>query len=323
MSHGKVTSRVPVGQRDNSLINLGQLDLNLLIALDALLQERHVTRAAERVSLTQPAMSRALGRLRRVFRDDLLVRIGNENQLTLYGTTLKRPVREILSLIARILASQPTFDASKDTRHFVIAAHDYCVLTILKPLFDLILKAASGVSLQITALSDSSVDGLETGQIDLIIRGAERLPHLPSQLLLKDQLIGAVWSSHPNVVDGCLSFDQYNRLPLLIYGMGPSSSVAQEFQLCPNRDRQIFQVPNFLLLPHLLTGTPLLALVPKRLGEYFTKCADIKLVDIPFALPPMTQSMFWHPRSNKDPSHRWLRERLSELSTVISDGSSL
>src|SRR5215208_4035317 len=130
-------------------MNLAQIDLNLLVSLDALLTERHVTRAADRVGLSQPAMSSALARLRVMFGDELLVRVGREYQATALAHDLEEPLGQLLQLAEETVQRRPSFDPASDKRVFTIVASDYSAYLALRPLLTLVSKEAPGVTIQI------------------------------------------------------------------------------------------------------------------------------------------------------------------------------
>src|SRR5262245_58434475 len=150
----------------NQPMNLRQFDLNLLVALDALLTERNVTRAGERLYLSQPAMSGILARLRLLFNDELLVRVGRHLEPTALASELARPVRECVQQIEDLLSTQRAFSPETEARTFVIAASDYVVLLLLGLLVQRLTTAAPNISVRFVSLESSGADRLAMGEID-------------------------------------------------------------------------------------------------------------------------------------------------------------
>jgi LysR family nod box-dependent transcriptional activator len=298
-------------------MNLSQVDLNLLVALDALLTEKNVTRAGERVGLSQPAMSSALARLRRLFQDELLVREGREYRLTFLAQELVGPLREILHLIDETIEKRPGFNPACDQRVFTIVASDHMSFLVLQPLFERLVETAPGVKLQIQPLVPPMSPDMTT--TDILITYEHLMANLQSQVLFRDRWVCAVWAGNDQVGDQ-LSLEQYLALPHLGYGAsiddltGLADRAATS--LYPTRQVKV-SVETFFLLPFLLQGTRMVAFVHERLGKRMASISHIRLVEPPFEVPIMGEAMFWHPRSNADPAHRWLREQIAAASAAI------
>jgi DNA-binding transcriptional LysR family regulator len=296
-------------------MNLAQLDLNLLVALDALLRERNVTRAGETVGLSQPAMSSALARLRRLFNDELLVRVGREYYLTSLATGLEEPLANILLAIEQTVATRPTFDPASDHRVFTIAASDYATFLLIQPLMRHVASEAPGVSIQVLPLEPHSRSSLEAGDIDLLILPSSVGPDMPSTLLFADRYVCVVSQDH-EAVSTSISLEQYLALPGITYGRGVTAIES-------TGDRSIHHdalsqhlrltVESFFLMPFLVVGTPLVALVHERLARRLTSAADIRIVEPLFETAAVSETMYWHPRHTSDPAHRWLRDMLKEF----------
>ena len=157
-------------------MSLAGVDLNLLVALDALLAERSVTRAAERVGLSQPGMSNTLARLRKLFGDPLLVREGMALVPTPRGEALREPVREALGLIQQALAGRPGFDPARDRATFTVSCSDYSLLMLIGPLVRRLAAAAPGLTIQVLPRVADAVRLLRDGGADLVIEPAEIMP---------------------------------------------------------------------------------------------------------------------------------------------------
>lgn len=298
---------------DDSPRTLANVDLNLLVALGALLEERSVTRAGERLSLSQPTMSGALARLRTLFDDELLVRAGRTMQRTPLGETLVSPVHDILARIERTLGAGRSFDPRADTREFRLVATDYALLVVIRPLLQSLASEAPGVRLRIrTAGFPDYASLLERGEVDLAIV-PEPLSHrggLPSETLLADRFVAVVWKHNPET-GGRLTAEDLRRLPYLGYRFGPADSMADR----PLRDRGVIGEPDtlvesFLVGAHMIRGTRQVTLVQERLARLFSESQELRILEPPVPTPTLTETMSWHPRATDDPAHRWLRERL-------------
>jgi LysR family nod box-dependent transcriptional activator len=288
-------------------MSLSQMDLNLLVALDALLREKNVTRAGEAIGLSQPAMSSALARLRRLFGDELMVRVGRDYHLTPLGLELRGRISEILHLIEQTVEHRPEFHPKTDTRRFKIAASDYATFLVLQPLLERVFLEAPGVSFEILPLP--GLDGLSTGDVDLGIWPAEvpASEQFASQILFYDKWVCAVWSGLPDIGDK-LTMEKYLSLPHLSYGPGGTGERA--FNEMAIQRRVELTMQSFFLLPFMLQGTHLVTLMHERLGKRMAEVADIRLLEPPFEPPVVSESMLWHPSRTSDPGHTWLREQL-------------
>lgn len=301
-------------------MNLAQIDLNLLVSLDALLAERHVTRASDRVGLSQPAMSSALARLRLMFHDELLVRVGREYQPTALALDLQEPLRQLLQLAEETVQRRPSFDPSTDQRVFTIVASDYSAYMALHPLLCRVSEEAPGVSIQIRR---ATTPEMERSEADLKL-GLWPSPdpndaELPHEVLFRDRWVCAVSPGNEAVGDS-LDFDDYLALPHLIYGNGLSEIRGLADRTV--RDMGVEQriqgtVDSFFLLPFLLRDTKLVAFVHERLGQKLAQTGEIRLVEPSFETPPITEAMFWYTRNSSDPAHRWLRDQLREISAAL------
>lgn len=306
-------------------MNLAQIDLNLLVSLDALLAERHVTRAAERVGLSQPAMSSALARLRVMFGDELLVRVGREYQATALAHDLEEPLHQLLQLAEETVRRRPSFDPSSDQRVFTIVASDYSAYLALHPLLELVSREAPGVVIQTRR---AATPELERAEADLKL-GLWPSPDandadLPHEVLFRDRWVCAVWSGNTLVRDR-IDLDAYLKLPHLVYGNGITEVRGMADRAV--RDLRVERhvqgtVDSFFLLPFFLGGTNMVAFIHERLGRKLAQTADIRLVEPTFRTPPVAEAMFWYTRNSSDPAHRWLREKLREISAALGSSAS-
>lgn len=300
-------------------MNLAQVDLNLLVALDAILTEKHLTRAGERLSLSQPTMSHTLARLRRMFDDELLTRVGRDYYLTPLAADLVEPLRDILKNIELTIERRPVFNPAKDERTFVISASDYATYLVLQPAIDLIQEEAPGVSIQIRPLNRAASDEVVTGDIDLVIWPTALGPDLPHEVLFTDRWVAVAWSGHPDVEES-LSMEEYLRQPHVVYGSGMHdiSGLADRAIYSVHPEARIaVTAPSFFLMPLLLGRSRLLALAHERLARRLSNMADIKILKLLFETPTLEEAMYWHPRVTADPAHRWLRDVLMKSAAAM------
>jgi LysR family transcriptional regulator, nod-box dependent transcriptional activator len=310
-------------------MQLNRFDLNLLIALDALLQEKNVTRAAERVFISQPAMSAALQKLREFFDDQLLVRIGRDMQLTPRGLSLVGPVREALLQVQATLGTQPTFDPRTVQRTFTLIASADALLRVMPTVLQRLSRDAPGIRCHIEHFSETTLSRLEYGDADLFI-GLNSLRlfglrEFPESLRIVDlrpvRWLCAVAKDHATVGD-TITEEQYLALPH-VFGWPSGHTVPLEelVRRLLSADLDVRATTQGLLeIPFMLAGTQLVATLPEDLARTLAKLAPIKLLPVPFETPDTHEVVIWHKRNEPDPGHAWLREVL--IGAATSSGSS-
>jgi LysR family nod box-dependent transcriptional activator len=301
-------------------MELGAIDLNLLVALDALLSERSVTRAARRVGLSQPGMSNALGRLRRLLGDPLLVRRGAEMVPTTRALALAGPVHDALELIRIAVAAPAAFDPAAERRTFRLSCSDYSVLMLVGPLLRVLAAEAPAVTVEVIPRLAAAPRALAAGEVDLVVEPAEIMGEveLCSLGLWEDGWACCVWAGNARV-GRRLTLARYLELGHLMYSMGgPGQPVAlpdRHLERLGLRRRVEASVESFLLAPFLLAGTELVALVPRRAEPFLRRIGEIRILPSPVALPLLREVLWWHPRASADPGHAWLRARIAEVSS--------
>ena len=301
-------------------MNLKNADLNLLVALDALLTERSVTRAAQRLSLGQPATSAALRRLRRMFGDPLLVRRGRVMELTPLAQALITPVRDVLQQVDGLLSIRPEFDPACDQCSFSVLASDYVALILLRPLLARLETVAPNVRVSLLPITMPFRSMLSRGEADLVLFPIEVDPGMgvfPHRTLFTDRYVCTVWNQHPEV-DGEITLDLLSHLPYLAYThvQFPSSADTQLDAAGVERRPEV-STGSFVVSPLMQRGTRLVALHLERLARALQQAAELRILEPPLPLKPITEMMFWHPRSEDDPAHRWLREEVVAMAANI------
>jgi DNA-binding transcriptional LysR family regulator len=298
--------------------NVRRLDLNLLLAFEALIAERSVTRAAKRMSVGQPAMSASLARLRTFFGDPLLVREGRSLVPTPRALELTASFQEALDLIDSTVRASRGFDPQTAHRSFTVMASDYVLLLLLGPLVADLEAEAPNLSLTIRPVTADYAEQIGRPQLDLLI-----LPEMAADLrarsarLFSDRLVCAVDRAHPEVGER-LTEEQFRSLPLVAYRGTPTESPAEHWFRELGIDRATaVGTESIVIQPLVLAGTRMMALIPERLGRHFAKQAGIRLLDPPYPLAPLHMAMFWVPRAGHDPGHRWLRDRVRRAAAAL------
>lgn len=294
-------------------MRFGRLDLNLLVALDALLTERSVSLAADRLCLSQSATSSALGRLREYFGDDLLVLKGRSMILTSRAEELIDPVRSVLEQIRTTVAIAPPFEPATADRVIRIMASDYSTEVLLaKVLADLAIEAPN-IRFEIHPMHDSPIEAIERGYIDLLltIDYAISADH-PSQLLFEDDYVVVGDRENPAMAQP-MTRELYFTLGHVTARFGKARVPAFEdwFVRRQKQQRRIEVVaPTFLSLPGLIVGTKRVATMHRRMAEVFVRSLPLVMREIPFSIPPIRETIQWNIANNNDRALRWLVERL-------------
>lgn len=295
------------------MMRFGRLDLNLLVALDALLTERSVSLAADRLCLSQSATSSALGRLREYFGDDLLVLKGRSMILTSRAEELIDPVRSVLEQIRTTVAIAPPFEPATADRVIRIMASDYSTEVLLaKVLADLAIEAPN-IRFEIHPMHDSPIEAIERGYIDLLltIDYAISADH-PSLLLFEDDYVVVGDRENPAMAQP-MTRELYFGLGHVTARFGKARVPAFEdwFVRRQKQQRRIEVVaPTFLSLPRLIVGTERVATMHRRMAEVFVRSLPLVMREIPFSIPPVRETIQWNIANKNDRALRWLVERL-------------
>ena len=289
------------------------LDLNLLVALDALFAEMSVSRAGERLHLSQYATSGALARLRKVFSDPLLVPVGRKMTLTPLAKGLVEPVRELLLQAEAIRNNNPAFNPAASTRKFRMMMSDYVETVVMTEALPRIEKIGPGVTLELIPIVEGS-QALERGEIDLAITPARLLaPDHPSERLFEDEFTCIVWSGNTRV-GSTISLKTYLSLGHVVVRFGRHQQLPtfdEWFVEQFGRERRIEVVTTaFNLVPQLLIGTSRIATLHRRLAVFYARYLPLKLVAPPVAIPRLEEHTQWHKSRDRDPGTVWLRSML-------------
>jgi DNA-binding transcriptional LysR family regulator len=301
-------------------VQLSNVDFNLLRTLDALLQEGSVTRAAERLQVSQPAVSWALAKLRRQFNDELLRRAGNRYELTPLAVQLRERTTVAMVGVKRVFEAQPVFDPLTEQREFTLLASDYAIAILGAALRVLTADRAPNVVLRLEQHTPAHVDHAHE-----VVRTIDGLvvPHgfvsgLPYTELFSDGWLCLVSAGNPHVGES-LTMQQLAELPWAFTYRGPTAftPAGRQLQVLGVEPRVEIVVESFLALPFVIAGTDRVALIQSRLAEHLTKTADVRAIPCPFDAVPIAEAMWWHPMYERDPAHAWLRGLLVEACESI------
>ena len=304
------------------------IDLNLLASLDALLTERKVTRAAERMNMTQPGMSHALARLRLIFKDPLLVRTAQGMVLTERALELVPTVRAALSHINIALVHPTEFSPGAARTTFRIALSDYVSSLLMPSLMSHVLKEAPAVNV-FTSVSDAHRyrEWLEEGEFHLTIGyHTELTPRMYASDLMSDDLCCIARPAH-GTIHGQLTLDMFVEAPhvQMVGGVRPVTferMIDGALTKLGLERRITLRVPSLLQVPGLVAASDLLAVVPRQFARVGAETFGLQILELPFDAPPWVISMAWHERTQKDPAHHWLRQRVRDVALDLKASSS-
>ncbi|WP_208297938.1 LysR family transcriptional regulator [Actinophytocola oryzae] len=286
---------------------LQRVDLNLLVALAALLEERHVSRAADRIGLSQPATSRALQRLRRTLDDELLVRTRDGYQLTPRAERIQRELAGILPRL-EVLFGTEGFDPATATDDFRLMGTDFAA-TIFGPGLARRLSDLPGISMTFRQWHDGVFEDVSHGLVDLAFAAVSIDPTLRSELLFDERFVCLMAAANPLADREALSLQDFLGVAHVVVDVlqGEQSAVDRRLTELGLHRRATLSVPYHTAAILAIPETPLVATLPERLVSTLDNPA-LKVVAAPPEVEPMPYLMTWHPRLDDDPAQRWLRD---------------
>ncbi len=306
------------------MTDLRLFDLNLLIAFDALIVERNVTRAAERVGIGQPAMSYALSRLRELFADDLFVRASGIMQPTTRALELAPSIARVIADIRNNVLSDRAFDPGKTEMTFRFGAADHREVAVLPKMLEVLRRLAPQSRLVVRrADGDNLSTMLESGAIDLAMGyfPDARSP-LQSEVLFHEEFV-CVFDAKACDVSAPLSLEDYLDLPHIVMSLrGEPGGIADPVLAGMGKRRFVFMVtPHFLAVPYLLHGFRALAAMPRHFAEHCQRVVSLAVSPLPIKTEGYDVSIYWHARTDTDPAHRWFRNLVREAMRPASASS--
>lgn len=295
-------------------MRFNNLDLNLLVALDALLSECNITRAAERIHLSQSAMSNALGRLREYFDDELLVQVARKMEPTPLAQSLRDPVRDVLVRIDTTVAAKLHFDCSNSDREFTLSLSDFSLEVILPHALALATRQRSTVRFRLLPQVANPARALERGEIDLLIFPKHYCSsEHPVEALLAEEFVCTVWNESALAHD--FNLEHYANARHVV--MQPVESELPSFEnwfmkrygLSRNIGVTTY---SFSGMPSLVVGTEFVATVHARLARRVECLLPIRVLPVPMPMPQLEIAMQWHQYRSKDPGLAWLRQLMRD-----------
>ena len=301
-------------------MRFNRFDLNLLVVLDALLTERNITRAGEKVFLSQSATSGALARLREYFDDPLLVQVGRKMVLTPLGESLIVPVRELLMKIQTTLDSRPDLDISLVQRQVNMVMSDYPVTILMPEVFRLAAEQAPGIRFDTTAPTNAPIEEMEQGNADFLMLPSNFLsPDHPSVDLFEEDVVVVCWDGN-RTIDNNITIDQYCALGHVLarFGSKRRPSVDTWMMERGGIERRVeVTVNTFSAIPQCVVGTQRIATIHRRLAEQRAQFLPIRILETPMEIPSFKWGLQWHEMHNVDPVNQWIRDLIVTCSQTI------
>lgn len=289
-------------------MRLNKLDLNQLAVLDALLAERSVGRAAERMLLSQPAVSCSLARLREIFSDDLLVPVGRTMVLTPLAVDLVKPLRDVLLRMQAFTANHASFDPAIVKRRLKIEVSDYMVEVFIAEVLRRCAVSAPELEFDIRMINKHSPDHLAQGDIDLLI-GPDffRADDQPFERLFDDGFSCVVWEGNSLVGDE-LGIGQFFEFGHVVTEWGGQPSIEDQFLTSRGtpRKREVV-LPGYTLVPQFVIGSRRIATLQTRLAEQLASVSPLRVLACPVEMPVAKEIVQWHRYRDLDPVIRWVR----------------
>jgi DNA-binding transcriptional LysR family regulator len=302
-------------------MNISGVDLNLLVAFNALMEQRNVTRAARAIGLSQPAMSNALARLRDLFADELLVRSGAGMSPTPRALEAHGAVRHALDAIGGVLGKVERFDAARDARRFRIAFAEDAAFYLL-PKITPRIAGTPGIDMDILSTAHFAgvelvLDGTVEASVGLVPKAAPK--ELRFQPLFRERLVAVARKGHPAFKSGKVSLKEFLAYPHL--ALRPSANAQSRVDVAlakiGKRRRVALTAPHFMVAPYLIPGTDMIACIAERLARKLAPELGLVMAETPVSLPAHDACLAWHRRFDQDRGHMWLRE------IVIAEGKRL
>jgi DNA-binding transcriptional LysR family regulator len=302
-------------------INLAAIDLNLLVAFEALLEQRSVTKAAEQLQIGQPAMSAALSRLRILFEDELFVRLGRQMQPTLKAQAIAPDILAALQQIRQAITSSQAFEPISSDRTFAIGSSDYTSFVLTPPLLEFSRQTAPLINFRMIGFEKDGVgDLLEQGVIDVALGVfPDRPRQTQGEFIFEERFVGIARQGHPDVHQGTMSLETFAQLSHALATLRRDTTGAIDQMLNEqNLERRIvFTTPHMMVLPFVIASSDLVAALPRRIALQFATICNLTIFELPVKTKPWTVSMLWSVLSNQDEANHWLRNAIKVISQQI------
>lgn len=301
--------------------NLRGIDLNLLVVLDALAEDPHITKVAHRLHMSQPAVSNALTRLRAVFNDDLYVKTRGGMRPTPKALELKLPIRQALATIQAQVQPLDSFDPSTTKHTFAIAANEYAESIIFPHFLSYIEKIAPGIGFDFHPEASNTAEQIRTNELDLAIDYIQpKNKELICDKILEEELVVLARKNNPYVRKG-LSSETYRTAPHVALHPRNDKGSPTEIILGKKRvQRDIkIRVSNLLSLPSIAASTNNLCTVPRRLALHCAQTMSVEIHELPFDTNGIPAYLIYHRDKQKNQAHTWLRSQVSQLVGILAN----
>ncbi|MXP26567.1 LysR family transcriptional regulator [Altererythrobacter indicus] len=297
-------------------MRLDNFDLNLLVAFDVLMQEQSVTKAANRLNVTQSAMSASLKRLRESFQDDILAQHGKKLLPTPFAMALQPEIAEKIFQLRVLIARQGRFDPQHSERHFRIAASDYITTVLLAPLVNALGQEAPGIAFTFELPGPTSQVSLANGELDLLLTPEMFVhPDHPCELVLEEQHVTVGWTGNP-LLTAPISRKDFTDAGHVGVSVGRKFTFAEEWFKSQGIERRIeVRAPSFIQAPFLVPGTMRFCVMHESLARLMAERLPLRILGIPFPIPPMREMMQFHATREADPGLLWLRKRITQAAS--------
>jgi DNA-binding transcriptional LysR family regulator len=305
------------------MTDLRKIDVNLIVVLDAILNEMNLTRAGDAIGMSQPAVSGALARLRTQFDDPLLVRNGKIFEPTERALELRPVVAQAMVEIKRIFDILPTFDPATSTRTFYVAASDYALAQLTSPLIRLMKEEAPGTSVSFETMpSQGEVSAIDLLRRDVIVAGTGVGIAGKHQSLFSDNFVCIVDKNNPRLKNGKLEISDLAELRKVKVSFGdsvqvPTDIAMDELGIVPKAG---IMVDGFLPVPFAVSNTEMYGVIPERIANEYAERLNLAIAETPLKISVLIESVHWHPSKSGDPALKWLVSMLRKAAEEIEFG---
>lgn len=301
-------------------MNKPEIDLRLLRCLEALIDEQHVTRAAEKMDMSQSGMSTALARLRSIFGDPILVRTSKGMTLSDRAPEIAGNVRRALREIDTAIAGRPDFEPGTAEMTYTVMASDYVGRLLLPELVKRLRELAPGITLTIVAPQPNRIrETLANSEVDLVVGFFHELSDgLFQMTITSETLTVLVRKDHPKI-GSSITLEEYVEQDHLAYASPPTFVSSLEVMISRalavhGVERQSFvYVPSMAMMPHIVEMTDCVATIPAGFAKSYLGSANLRTLPIPYEVEPLPVRAIWHEQMDTNPGHRWLRRLIQEL----------
>ncbi|HQS68077.1 MAG: LysR family transcriptional regulator [Novosphingobium sp. 28-62-57] len=295
-------------------MRMENFDLNLLVAFEILLEERSVTRAAQRLNVTQSAMSASLKRLRESFQDDILVLHGKKMIPTQHALNLAPEVSASLVRLKSLITGSTRFDPAHSKRRFRICTSDYLIKVLMGRLLEQLQVEAPSIRLDFTFPNAQSPTRLEADDIDLLLTPEDFVTNEhPSEMLFEERHVVAGWAGNP-VMQAPITRESFLECGHVVVQISNREIFIEAILLKMLPERRIEIVaPSFIQAPWMVRGTNRLTVMHERLAQIMAPTLDLVIAEPPFPLPMMREMMQWHSARSNDEGLLWLRQRIRDI----------